>query len=188
MSKEYDEYLIEHKTNVVNGLRWFIENMPHLFVDDGFKSEVIYNVTFGHDKSKYDKEEYDAYDAYFYGDSEETDKEQIKNKFNYAWLRHIHNNPHHWQYWILKNDDPENGEIILDIPDVYIIEMICDWWSFSWKQNKLTEIFDWYDKHKDYMKLSPLTRQKVEAILSDMQMELIDYAEGTGNEDGEKKD
>ena len=49
--------------------------------------------------------------------------------------------------------------------DDYIIEMICDWWAFSWKKGELYEIFSWYDKHKDYMKLSPKTRKKVEDIL-----------------------
>lgn len=188
MSKEYDEYLANHKANVMKGFNWLLDKMPHLFYSDEFKAEVTYNIIFKHDQSKYDKEEYDAYDAYFYGDTRES-MEEIKSKFNYAWLRHIHNNPHHWQHWVLINDDPENGEIILDMPDAYIIEMICDWWSFSWKNNNLTEIFDWYDKHKDYMKLSQYTRNKVEEILSDMQYELNNYpVESTSEENGENKE
>lgn len=174
MSKEYDLYLINHVVNVMKGLNWFNEKMPHLFVDDKFKSEVFYNICIKHDESKKNRDEYDAYDEYFYGENKD---ENTINKFNVAWLKHIHNNPHHWQYWVLINDDPENGEIILDMPDIYIIEMICDWWSFSWSKNNLTEIFDWYDKHKDYMKLSNHTRQKVESILSDMQYELVNYEE-----------
>lgn len=51
------------------------------------------------------------------------------------------------------------------MPDNYIIEMICDWWSFSWDKGKLDEIFDWYEEHKGYMKLSYSTREKVEDIL-----------------------
>ena len=44
--------------------------------------------------------------------------------------------------------------------------MICDWWAFSWNKGNLNEIFDWYEKHKNYMKLSSNTRNKVEEILS----------------------
>ena len=93
-------------------------------------------------------------------------------QFNHAWLHHIHNNAHHWQYWILNNDDPNKGEIILDMPDNYIFEMICDWWSFSWAKGNLYEIFDWYNERKNYIKLSDKTRKKVEDILEKMKDEL----------------
>ena len=58
------------------------------------------------------------------------------------------------------------------MPDCYIIEMICDWWSFSWKKNNLWEIFEWYNDHKDYMKLSDYTRMKVEKYLGLIQEKL----------------
>ena len=88
------------------------------------------------------------------------------NDFKYAWLRHIHNNPHHWQYWILHNDDPGEGKVILEMPYNYIIEMVCDWWAFSWAKGDLTEIFNWYDQHKNYMELGEKTRKQIEIILS----------------------
>lgn len=69
---------------------------------------------------------------------------------------------------ILINDDPDQGEIFIDMPDCYIIEMICDWWSFSWKQSNLKEIFKWYEERKEYIKLSHYTRKKVENILNKM--------------------
>ena len=81
-------------------------------------------------------------------------------------LLHLHRNPHHWQYWILINDDPKEGIVLLDMPDNYILEMICDWWAFSWKSDNLEEIFKWYEEHGPYMKLSTQTRQKVESALS----------------------
>lgn len=90
----------------------------------------------------------------------------------YAWLHHIHENPHHWQYWVLVNDDPEEGAIALDIPYKYVIEMICDWWSFSWKTGNLYEIFDWYDAHKNHMILSEYTRELVEEILEKIKVKL----------------
>ena len=51
------------------------------------------------------------------------------------------------------------------MPDKYVIEMICDWWSFSHKTGDLWEIFNWYDSHKDNMILHHNTRIFVEQIL-----------------------
>lgn len=51
------------------------------------------------------------------------------------------------------------------MPYNYIIEMICDWWSFSFKTGNLSEIFNWYDKHKAHILLSNDTREIVEDIL-----------------------
>lgn len=168
MSKEYDLYLEEHKNNVAKGYHWIKENLPELV--DG-KIDDDWQFTFNHDVSKNDREEYVAYDAYFYGGNRSY---EVVQNFRYAWLRHMHKNPHHWQYWVLLNDEPEEGEIILDMPYRYILEMVCDWWAFSWKSGRLEEIFSWYDKHKDYMKLSPATRKTVEDILSKIKAKLSD--------------
>lgn len=161
MSREYDNYLREHKTNVLKGFRWIRENLPDLLIglDEG---DLEWQIGMAHDTSKTDPEEYDAYNAYFYGGNRSY---QVVQDFNYAWLHHIHNNPHHWQHWVLINDDPEEGEIIMDMPYKFILEMICDWWAFSWSKGNLGEIFTWYEEHKNYMKLSPKTRNIVEAIL-----------------------
>lgn len=92
--------------------------------------------------------------------------------FDYAWLHHIHMNPHHWQYWVLHHDEPDKPVTVLDMPFHYIIEMICDWWSFSWENGNLYEIFDWYEKHKENMMLSKRTRITVETFLERMKKKL----------------
>ncbi len=165
MSEKYDEYIREHKANVFKAFQWLEQNLPEIFPDEEFKATCRYQCEFNHDKSKDNTDEYEAYDKYFYGNR----SYEAQQEFNKAWLRHIHRNYHHWQHWVLINDDPEEDMKILDMPDVYIIEMICDWWSFSWKKGKLDEIFNWYNDHKDYMKLSEYTRKTVERILGDMQ-------------------
>lgn len=162
MSKQYDEYLKSHLDNVTKGCKWLIHNLPGIFLNESHMSEVLYQCEFKHDRSKYNANEYDAYDKYFYGGNRST---QVVEDFNRAWLVHIHNNPHHWQHWVLLNDNPEEGELILDMPVDYIIEMICDWWSFSWSKGNLLEIFSWYNERKNYIKLSPQTRKQVEHIL-----------------------
>lgn len=166
MSRQYDLYLAQHKSNVARGLRWIQENLPELLKGD---YDYEWEIGMAHDQSKSDPEEYDAYDKYFYGGNRSY---AVVQNFRLAWLHHIHNNPHHWQYWILINDEPGEGMVILDMPYNYIIEMVCDWWAFSWNKGNLHEIFHWYDEHKAYMKLSDKTRNTVEHILQQIRTKL----------------
>ncbi len=160
-----NECLAKHKSNVEEGFRWLQKNLPEITEGSGAE----HNTIFAHDQSKMEPDEYEAYDAYFYGGNRSY---AVVEDFRKAWLLHIHRNPHHWQHWILINDDPEEGEIILEMPYCYILEMICDWWSFSWFKGNLLEIFSWYEEHKNYIKLHPNTRKLVEDILSRIQNKL----------------
>lgn len=173
MSRQYDEYLKNHRTAVAKGYEWIKDNLPDLLIGI---HDYEWQIAFCHDASKIKASEYAAYDAYFYGGNRSY--EVVKN-FEKAWLLHIHRNPHHWQYWVLINDDPNEGEIILDMPYNYIIEMICDWWSFSWNSGNLYEMFKWYDERKDYMKLSDGTRITVEYILGRIK-EKLDSEDSSG--------
>jgi len=162
MSYAYDQYLAEHIGNVNKGLHWMLDNLGL-----GRKEKATLEVAlanFDHDDSKYSVEEYDAYDKYFYGGNRSY---KVVQDFNYAWLHHIHNNPHHWQYWVLLEDDPESGMPYkaLEIPMSYIFEMIADWWSFSWKSGNLFEIFNWYAEHRSKQIINPKSREIVEYIL-----------------------
>ena len=174
MSREYDLYLEQHKSNVKKGFDWIKNNLPELIPNDIRLDclDLVYQIGFAHDDSKTSEDEYNAYDAYFYGGNRSY---QVVQDFNYAWLNHIHRNQHHWQHWILINDEPDEGEIVLDMPENYILEMICDWWAFSWQNENLYEIFDWYDKHKDHMDLSNKTRKTVEDILTKMYDKLNEF-------------
>ena len=176
MSYEYDEYLNEHISNVKKGLEWMRDNLD-LHGDD-ITDAIIESEE--HDRSKYCNPEYNDYDAYFYGGNRSY---QVVMNFNYAWLLHQHKNPHHWQYWVLINDDEVEGMLPLPMPLRYIYEMIADWWTFSWKDGNLFEIFDWYELHKDYILLHRTTRIVVEDLLKRMREKLeldaaIEYLEG----------
>ncbi len=88
-----------------------------------------------HDWTKFLPVEYFPYLEQFYG-NHATDSRDIKGYFDAArqsdafaaaWLHHIHMNPHHWQYYILRQDD---GQIrVLDMPDEYVREMVADWYG-----------------------------------------------------------
>lgn len=82
---------------------------------------------------------------------------------------------------VLIHDDMEDGELetVLEMPYDYVIEMICDWWSFSWQNENLYEIFKWYEEHSKYMKLAPGTKNTVEYILNMIKQKLkeLQYTE-----------
>ena len=158
MNTEYSNYILSHVENVKKAYIWLVEK------------EIVSNTLMTqmalHDVSKWRSEEYNAYDNYFYGKK----TERVKTEFNYAWLHHIHNNPHHWQHWVLIND--EDGTKALEMPTEYVIEMICDWWAFSHKSGNLYEIFDWYKSHKKNMILHKNTKKLVEELLDRIKEEL----------------
>ena len=166
MSYQYDQYLAKHKENVRNGFEWLQTNLPELVKG---VPNLGWQTGFAHDQSKSEPDEYEAYDAYFYGGNRSF---KVVQEYRKAWLLHLHRNPHHWQHWVLINDDPKEGEILIEMPVNYILEMICDWWAFSWSKGNLQEIFNWYDEHKNYMKLHPNTRKKVEEILGKIKEKL----------------
>lgn len=197
MSAAYDKYLEEHISGVKKAYEWLKKHMPDEFEDiDSVKNWDISE----HDKSKFSEEEYEAYDAYFYGNK----TAKVMKEFDKAWLHHIHNNPHHWQYWILIEDDPKptvevprgvssgnyptiintNTFKCLEIPKHYILEMISDWWSFSWKTGNLFEIFDWYENHRGTIHMNQKSRDDVERILGKIRQELQKNASKFVIEDG----
>lgn len=160
MSSQYDSYLEQHKANVKKGFEWIREHIPDILQGD---FDYEWQICLNHDHSKTEPDEYEAYDAYFYGGNRSFD---VVQNFNKAWLLHIHRNPHHWQHWVLINDEPNEGEIIIQIPINYIVEMICDWWAFSWSKGDLTEMFSWYEERKNYIKMHKNTRKTVEDIFA----------------------
>ena len=159
MSWMYDDYLREHRAGVRKAYDWLVENMADELDADAL-TKAGQNIAH-HDESKESVEEYGPYDEYFYGRNKSA---AVKTNFNKAWLHHIHQNPHHWQHWVLIEDDDPSGYVCIEMPPEYVYEMICDWWSFSWKSGNLMEIFDWYEEHKS-MKLHPKTFVEVISIL-----------------------
>lgn len=171
MRDDYDEYLKQHISNVQVGFDWLVKNLPNLF--EMYDADALGAIVANHDASKTSDEEYYAYAEYFY--SEERTQE-VKDDFDLAWLHHQHNNPHHWQHWLLREDD--GGLKALQMPYECIIEMICDWWAFSWVKGDLYEIFSWYKSNKPKIQLHELTQQTVEDILDMLRKKLDEVHDG----------
>lgn len=149
---QYDEYLKNHIQNVQRA--W--DSIKDKIDDAELRSKTSTLIS-NHDKSKYGTEEYIPYMNYFY-----IPEKKDEDEFNIAWNHHQKNNPHHWQYWIIIKDSGK--EIILDMPDEYVLEMLCDWHSFSYKDPESTCI-NWYNDNKSKMKLSSNSVDKVEKYL-----------------------
>ena len=153
-NEQYNEYLKNHISNVQKA--YTILTSRGVVKAD---AETAKNIAH-HDESKYGKEEWDAYLYKFYV-PEKADALEFKK----AWLHHQHNNPHHPQYWCLQEDDHPGKLECIDIPECYIVEMICDWWSFSLAKGKPQEIQKWYKEKGSTYLMSPKTRKRVEEIL-----------------------
>ena len=166
MRDSYDMYLDEHIGGVKQAFNWLYNNLPEIF--EGYDADYIGTVVAKHDQSKYEDEEYFAYCEYFYGNNK--NNTEVLRDFDFAWLHHQHNNPHHWQHWLLREDDGDNKA--LEMPFEYVVEMIADHWSFSWRSGNLYEIFDWYKKNKSKMLLHTNTRTIYEKILNQIQNKL----------------
>lgn len=156
---KYNEYLAEHIENVNKAYKWLVSN--------NIVEDLYGNTIKSHDLSKWTDTEYMPYVNYFYGDNK---NKQTRDDFNYAWLHHIHENKHHWQHWVLIND--KDGAQALEMPEEYVIEMICDWFAFSFKSGNLKEILNWYTNHKEGILLNSKTKNKVEDLLEKIKEKL----------------
>ena len=163
MSLEYDIMLERHKGHVKSGYLWIKRYLPEVLVA-GYDYDFCIE---HHDESKRNPEEYNPTDAFLFG------PEDVNKRENYrrAQLAHRHKNPHHWEFWILHTSS--TPPMILDMEYPYIIEMICDWWAFSWEEGDLFAIFDWYAEHKHNIKLSKKTKRTVEDIMARMETRLV---------------
>lgn len=111
-----------------------------------------------HDLSKFRPDEWFPYAHFFYGKPDE-------ERFNKAWLLHIHRNPHHYQYWILRHDNGLDSQI--EMPLVYRKEMVADWVGAGKAQGKRgeNECAQWYLENKFNMAMERQTRTWVEKRL-----------------------
>lgn len=147
--KEYKDYIIAHKEKVEKFADWLLENCPSLF--DEVDPDIFWDLIKAHDYSKFSEEEFEPYAQKWFGDKKKT------FEYEEAWKHHWMNNEHHPEYWL--------GE---DMPYIYILEMICDWGSFSIDKGDLSELSDfYYNKARDDQEknLSEATKEIIEDIL-----------------------
>lgn len=124
-----------------------------------------------HDLSKFRPDEFVPYANFFYTPPKRNKTGYYKptdtgdKKFDFAWLLHQKRNRHHWQFWLLPED--EGGIKILEMPEKYAKEMLCDWWGASMALGYEGKCRTWYSKNRDKMQLHPNTRAYVDKYVSD---------------------
>jgi len=149
---KYLSYVIRHK--------WYV--MIECFKVNLWWQGII------HDLSKLLPSEFFPYANYFYWNNNQKRDETGYYKptdtgdkaFDFAWLLHQKRNKHHWQWWILPED--EGGIRILDMPLKYREEMLCDWRGAGRAQGYGDNTKDWYEKNKNRMLLNNKTRDYIE--------------------------
>jgi len=159
---KYLKYVLKHK--------WYV-------FQECFKVGLIWRGIM-HDMSKFLPSEFIPYARYFNGKyfteeycvkvenigvSTRPSQDDIKRAFAVAWLKHIHINKHHWQYWLLSKDDGSTK--ILEMPIKYVFEMICDWRGAGKAIHGKDETLEWYEANKEKMLLSGEARRCVRITL-----------------------
>lgn len=155
---QYLRYLLKHK--------WYVA------IECFKRGLCLHALT--HDLSKFRPSEWFPYVEYFYGDFGVKNQCPAKwlskrvllvqQNFDYAWLLHQKRNKHHWQYWILNED--EGQEKLLLIPDKVIVQMACDWVGASKAiRGKDASPVEWYKKVKDGTKMTGQSRSFFEKLI-----------------------
>lgn len=110
-----------------------------------------------HDWSKFLPSEWWPYANRFYGCVPED-----YPPFDMAWLLHQKRNKHHWQWWILKQD--EDVLKVLDMPDRYRREMLADWRGAGRALGK-SDTAAWYGANRERQQMHPNARAWIDSEL-----------------------
>ncbi len=125
-----------------------------------------------HDLSKFLPDEFVSYAKHFYGPQAKQWRDSTgyykptdtgDAAFDFAWLLHQKRNRHHWQWWILPED--EGGIKVLEMPAKYCLEMLADWTGAGLAQGK-PDTKSWYLKNRVKMTLGKETRKWIESALA----------------------
>lgn len=126
-----------------------------------------------HDDSKLRWSEFVPYAKHFYGKGSNIRRGRDSTgyykptdtgdpPFDFAWLLHQKRNDHHWQWWILPED--EGGEKVLEMPLKCCKEMLADWRGAGRAQGT-PDTLKWYRANKGKMRLAKNTRGWIEEMI-----------------------
>ena len=146
---KYKEYIDNHIQCVQNAFAIFGKDLSRIIHSKRGHNEITLEDTMKqvelnvkvHDKSKYDIEESAPYAAKFFPWKEnQSDTFTINKQFNVAWTHHYKINKHHPEYWkVHSKSEPFDSK---EIPNVFFIEMICDWVGVSMVYK--SSVYDWW--------------------------------------------
>ena len=144
---EYMSYLKRHISGVQIAYYQFCtpllerSNLSTLFSDEELHQAVLElrPIIRNHDESKYSSVEFEGYRMHYYPTQFERESIDFDSKqryaFDLAWDHHWKHNPHHINYWYMRQEK---------MPLKFMLEMICDWVSVG--NLKGTSTLAWYSK------------------------------------------
>ena len=190
--KEYEDYIDEHKNNVVNAYIEYFKNkdwtnqLPEEISIEDWNDAIsdLGDIIEDHDNSKYLDDEFEPYRRYFhktvqeklYDQEHPEEAEIVDQEFDLAWQHHYLLNPHHSEFWLYT--DIVNGALVpLDKPRedgprdmdlLNIIHMICDWMAMSYKFENTYSPVNWYNGEGESKRriMSTKTRHTLYLILT----------------------
>ena len=132
---------------------------------------------FSHDLSKFLPGEWGPYANFFYGEKPAEVRDSTgyykptdtgDSAFDFAWLLHQKKNRHHWQWWLLPED--EGGVKLLPMPYVCVLEMICDWYGAGRAQmgglhKGWDSVADWWVVNQHKMQIHKATFSTIDQLL-----------------------
>jgi hypothetical protein len=103
-------------------------------------------------------------------------QERIDHAFNVAWLKHQHRNPHHWQHWLLAEDNPSKRletpqssgaqrAFPLRMPVHFVREMVADWCGAGRAITGKWEVGEWYMNNRQNIILHHETAILVRSLI-----------------------
>ncbi len=86
--------------------------------------------------------------------------------FDHAWVHHHHVCPHHWQYWVLREDSGTTR--CLEMPESIVREMVADWAAAGLSKSGRLDVTEWYERRKDIIMLAPSARLLAERLVGQL--------------------
>lgn len=158
MSKEYDEYLEKKNKYFRQACNWIKRSAPEM-LEGVSEGQFTFMRDFHHDTDTIPCL-YEPYDNHLFGKKQTA---KTASEYRKAKVLKLHMNSYNWQYHMLVTE--EEGTILTEMPQMDILELICEWWSDSWEKDDLWSIFDYYDKYKTKIKIHKKSSRELERLL-----------------------
>lgn len=179
MEEHYMKRTLSHIEKVQDNGKILLKCFPFNSND---KFEFI-SIIKNHDASKWEEPERSLYMLISWRYHVEEDKfkelnipEWLLNEMTKITEYHTKNNKHHPEYWdnslisgFIDNTDRDKTDVMVnatEMPDLYILEMICDWCSVS--EERGTDPLDWADNNVN--KRWKFTNEQVDLIYNSIKL------------------
>jgi len=128
-----------------------------------------------HDISKFSVAEFPRYARYYFG------QEKDRGEWAKAWHHHQRLNAHHPEYWLLSwrfcggvGQPVADNVVVLPMPEMYVREMVADWFAASKIYTGRWDIATWLNKNGPKMIMHKGTVRLVGDIMVEMGYYLTD--------------